>query len=140
MTADLRQELLTFLESRVFDPVLASSPQGYSESDRRVLEQLKRKTEFQKHRYRTYANTVQIRQAFEDDLYSQAGRKIHAALRRLGLPSLNAMRDEFLQMASRLGIPQVERRWQASDPRPVYLWQNATRPPRRAPTARRKSA
>jgi hypothetical protein len=140
MTVDSWQELLTFLESRVFDPVLTSSPKGYSESDQRVLEQLKRKTEFQKHRYRTYASGAQIRQAFEDDLHSQAGRKIHAALERLRLPSLGAVRDEFFEVASRLGIPHVERRWHAADPRPVYLWQNATRPSRRAPSARRKSA
>jgi hypothetical protein len=140
MTADLRQELVTLLESRVFDPVLASPSKGFSESDQRVLEQLKRKTEFQKHRYRTYANGAQIRQAFEDDLHSQAGRKIHAALERLGLPSLGAIREEFFEVATRLGIPHVERRWQASDPRPVYLWQNATRPSRRASVARRKSA
>jgi hypothetical protein len=140
MTADLRQELLMFLENRVFDPVLASSPKGYSESDQRVLEQLKRKTEFQKHRYRTYASGVQIRQAFEDDLHSQAGRKIHAALERLRLPSLGAIRDEFFDVASRLGIPHVERRWQTFDPRPVYLWQNATRPSRRSSAVRRKSA
>lgn len=139
MTADLRQELLAFLESRVFDPVLASSSEAYSDSDRRVLEQLKRKTEFQKHRYRTYANGAQIRQAFEDDLHSQAGRKLHAGLERLGLPSLAVLRDEFGTLAAQLGIPHVERRWSTSEP-PVYLWQNATRPPRRAPGARRTSA
>jgi hypothetical protein len=140
MTADFRQELLTFLEHRVFDPVLASALERYSGPDQRVLEQLKRKTEFQKHRYRTYASGVQIRQAFEDDLHSQAGRKTHAALQRLGLPSLPALRDEFLIIAASLGIPSVERRWHAVESAPVYLWQNATRSSRRATPARRKSA
>ncbi len=106
MAQNKRQELLSFLDRKAFDPVLKASPDRYQgEADRRALEHVKRSTKSEKKRYHeNYGNAEEIRKRFLDDLDSEAAKKVDSELRRLDLPCLPELKDEFLQLCDSLGV------------------------------------
>jgi hypothetical protein len=94
-----KRELLRFLDSRVFNPVLKAKPQDYKESDRGALADVQGSTRSERERFHSYKNAADIVNNFKSDLHSETAKRINAELRRLKLPSLPSVKDEFLEAA-----------------------------------------
>lgn len=85
--------------------MLNASERDYSESDKKILEEVKSKTCTEKERYHNdYSSAKQVRDNFISDLHSEAAKSVHAKLKRLELPRLPDIRDEFLELCDRLGV------------------------------------
>ncbi len=104
MADTAKQKLIQFLERKAWDPVLKASAGGYSDSERKTLDRVQRKTQSQRERYQTYGSAGEVRQQFEDDLHSDNARKTNADLKRLDLPIQADVVDEFFRLADRLGV------------------------------------
>ena len=96
MKDQAKTKLIRFLDARVYNPILKAPEKKYSASDRKILERVKRKTEQLKDGYRKYQSAGQVRQEFEDDLRSEAAKKVNADLKRLNLPGYRTSRRNFL--------------------------------------------
>ncbi len=94
-----KAELIRFLDSKVFNPILRAKKENYKESDRKLLEDVQQATESEKKRYRGYRNAGDIRDNYMSDLHSEAAKKINRELKKLRLPRLPDFRDEFLAIA-----------------------------------------
>jgi len=94
-----KTELLRFLDSRVFNPILKAKPDRYKESDRRALAGVRSSTRSDKERFHNYPNARAVIDNFRSDLHSATARRIDAELKRLKLPSLPAVKKEFLELA-----------------------------------------
>jgi hypothetical protein len=110
-TRDDREKLIRFLNRRAFEPVLRASPDDYpSEADRALLDDVKRRTESEQKRYRERYHTAEdVRTNFLRDLGSEPAKKVHAELRRLKLPALPDLEDDFLQLCDELGVTPARR-------------------------------
>ena len=99
------ERLVHFLNRTAFDPVLRASPSDYkSESDKKVLADVQRKTKTEKERYAGYESAAKVKQMFEDDLNSEPAKKVHRELERLGLPTIPSLKAEFEQLCEREGV------------------------------------
>lgn len=124
MAADnkARQKLVQFINRKMLDPVLRTSDKRFSESERKVLERLKKKTETQKERYANYKTAAEVRQQFQGDLTSQPAKRVHADLRKLNLPAQPDFKDDFLALADRLNVTKGERTHRKHRPHPPHPW------------------
>jgi hypothetical protein len=106
-----REELLRFLDRRAFKPVLRASPDDYaSDADKELLEDMKRRTETEQERYHhRYKTAEEVRTNFLRDLSSEPAQRVHAELRRLSLPALPELKDEFLKLCDELGVGPAHR-------------------------------
>jgi hypothetical protein len=104
MAKDRKSELLSLVERSAFDPVLRAKPDGRSEADKATLAELQDKTRAEIDRYRAYDSAEDLLTNFKRDLHSTAAKKVHADLRRLDLPTIEDIRDEFEAKATDLGI------------------------------------
>jgi hypothetical protein len=96
-----KQELIHFLERKVFNPILQAKADDYSGDDRERLEHVQKSTESEKERYHHYGNAEEVVLNFKRDLHSEAAKKINAELSRLKLPRLPDIKDEFLDFAAK---------------------------------------
>jgi hypothetical protein len=94
-----KQELIHFLEQRVFNPILRAKPDDYSNRDRAALEHVQKSTESEKDRYHHYGSVSEVVLNFKRDLHSAAAKKVDSELSRLKLPCLPDVKDEFLKLA-----------------------------------------
>jgi hypothetical protein len=94
-----KQELIHFLEQRVFNPILRAKPDDYSNGDRAALEHVQKATTSEKDRYHRYGSADEVILNFKRDLHSAAAKKIDSELSRLKLPCLPDIKDEFLKLA-----------------------------------------
>jgi hypothetical protein len=100
-----RDKLLRFLDQTAFDPILRAKPDKYSDADRRVLADVQRRTESEKKRYHDdYGSAREIRDRFMQDVHSSAAKKVNDELKRLGLPRLPDLQDEFLKLCEEIGV------------------------------------
>jgi hypothetical protein len=101
-----RERLLKFLDERAFDPILRTSPDRYSsDAQKRMLEDVKRRTESEKKRYHeNYTSAEEIRGRFLEDVHSSAAEKVNRELQKLNLPRLPDLRDEFLRLCEQAGV------------------------------------
>lgn len=97
------KKLLDFLDRKAFDPVLRARPDKYSDDERAKLEQVKEATRKERERYHHYGSARKIVEMFKDDLSSAPAKKVHGELRRLRLPTFGELRDEFDDLAAKLG-------------------------------------
>jgi hypothetical protein len=104
MTSDSRDELLRYLERKAFDPVLHAKAEGRSESEKRRLVDVQKRTRAEVERYHKYGSAQELVTNFKRDLSSEAAKKVHAELRSLGLPTIEDFREEFEQKARDLGV------------------------------------
>lgn len=93
-------ELLEFLNKRVFDPILRESPDKYKEDQRDDLLYVQRATRDEKKRYEHYESAQKVIDMFKDDLRSENAKPVNSKLKRLGLPALPDVEEEFLKRAS----------------------------------------
>lgn len=94
-----KQELIDFLDRKVFDPILRASPERYNESDRKKLQDVQDRTRSEKERFRTYANAQEVIDNYKSDLHSSTAKRVNAELEHLKLPTLPSVEDEFLKTA-----------------------------------------
>ncbi len=100
-----RDELVRFLDEKVFDPILRASPDRFSGTERRRYEDVRRSTENEKHRYHDDYKTAQsVKENYLSDLGSETGKKKTAELESLHLPTLPQIHDDFLKLCEKLGI------------------------------------
>ncbi len=95
-----KQELVDFLEKRVFRPVLDAKPEDYPESKRDDLLDVQRSTRSEVQRFRNYESAEQVKDMYRDDLSSKAAKDVQRKSRELGLPTLPEVRDEFEKLAN----------------------------------------
>jgi hypothetical protein len=94
-----KTELLRFLDSHVFNPILRAKEEDYKESDRTVLADVQGSTKSEKERFHHYGSAQEVRDNYLSDLHSETARRINKELRRLKLPRLPDVKDEFLKIA-----------------------------------------
>lgn len=94
-----KSELVSFLDRRVFDPILKASSSGRSDHEKRELEDVQRRTRTEQDRYHHYESAEKVIEMYKDDLSSEKAREVNAKLQRLKLPILADVKEEFLKMA-----------------------------------------
>ncbi len=99
-----RQQLVDFLGRKARRPVLNAKLDDYSGREREEPAHLQRTTETEPERYRHHGSAEKVVKMFTDDLDSEPPKRVLRELHRLKLPSLDDVRDEFLELAQRLGI------------------------------------
>lgn len=94
-----KQELIHFLEQKVFHPILRAKPDHYNEHERKMLEDVQRSTKSEIDRYHHYGSADEVVVNFKRDLHSSAAKKVDSELSKLRLPCLPDVEDEFLRLA-----------------------------------------
>lgn len=94
-----KEDLLRFLDSHVFTPILRKSPNDYSKADQDKLKDVQERTQTEKERFRSYNSAEEVVVNFKRDLHSEAAKPVNAELERLKLPTLSSVREEFLKEA-----------------------------------------
>jgi hypothetical protein len=95
-----KEELLRFLDKRVFEPILQESPAGKNGRQREELEDVQKRTRMERERYQDYPNAEKLIQMYNDDLHSEKAREVNAKLRRLHLPTLGDVKGELERLAN----------------------------------------
>lgn len=99
---DARQNLVELLNKKVFGPILEASPDKYEdEGDRQKLNDLKSTT---RSTQKSYENAEKVVEMYRDNLSSDAAAKVQRESKRLGLPALPDVKEEFERLARELGV------------------------------------
>lgn len=103
---EAREQLLDLLDKKAFNPILKASPDDYSsDADKKKLQEVQRTTRNTQQSYHEKYKTAQdVQTNFRRDLSSEAAKKVHRELQHLKLPTLNDIKDEFEQLADKLGV------------------------------------
>jgi Tfp pilus assembly protein PilO len=100
-----REELLKFLNQKVFDPILRALPEDYESQDlKRKLNDVKTRTESEKHLFHEFQTAEEVKKNYLADLDFRIARKIDHELDELKLPSLPKVKDEFLRLCEKLRV------------------------------------
>jgi hypothetical protein len=85
---------------------LKAAPGKYSsENDKKKLQDVQATTRSTQQSYHDkYKTASAVRENFQRDLNSEAAKKVHRELKSLNLPTLNDIKDEFEQLADKLGV------------------------------------
>lgn len=94
-----KRELLRFLDSRVFNPILKASDSGKSPSRQGKLQDVKDRTRSEQERFRHYRSAREIIDNYKSDLHSSTAKRVNRELDSLGLPTLPSVKDDFLKIA-----------------------------------------
>jgi hypothetical protein len=94
-----KQDLLHFLDRRVFNPILHASANDYSETDQRKLKDVQDRTQSEKERFYNYSSAAEIVENYKRDLHSSTAKRVNSELEHLKLPTLPSVKDEFLKEA-----------------------------------------
>lgn len=108
MKENARERLVSFLDRKVFDPILKRKGRGFDERQKRTLEQVQKKTDREKERFHNYRTAERVRRAYLNDLSSEPAQRVNAKLEQLGLPKLPDVHDDFLSLCDRLGVEEGE--------------------------------
>lgn len=95
-----KEELVEFLDHKIFNPILNASPNKYSGQQRDDLKYVQDRTRAEKERYHDYGSARELVQMYKDDLSSENAKPVNSKLRELGLPLLADIKDEFEQKAA----------------------------------------
>lgn len=95
-----KEKLVHYLDEHVFNRVLHAKPHRLSERARAALEDAQKRTLTEQQRYHRYPSAEKVVEMYKSDLRSGNARKVNATLRRLGLPILADVKDEFERLAS----------------------------------------
>jgi hypothetical protein len=94
-----KQDLLHFLDRRVFNPILHASADDYSNADQKKLKDVQDRTQSEKERFHKYASAADIVENYKRDLHSSTAKRVNSELEHLKLPTLPSVEDEFLKEA-----------------------------------------
>lgn len=95
-----REELVRFLDTRVFDRILKASPDSYQKDKRDDLKYVQDRTRSERERYHNYGSAEEVVRMYKDDLHSENAKSVNNKLQELGLPRLADVRDEFERKAA----------------------------------------
>ncbi len=95
-----KKELLRFLDAHVFDPIITASPEKYSQEEQDDLKYVQERTHTEKQRYHQYDSADEIVRMYKDDLHSENAKPVNSRLKRLGLPRLEDVREQFQKKAA----------------------------------------
>lgn len=95
-----KEELVRFLDQRVFDPILKASLDEYSGKQRDDLKYVQDRTRSEKERYHQYGSADEVVRMYKDDLHSENAKPVNSRLKELKLPRLEDVRDEFERKAA----------------------------------------
>ncbi|HSV01809.1 MAG TPA: hypothetical protein VLI41_01265 [Phenylobacterium sp.] len=101
---DAKEHLVSYLKSRAFEPVLRARDDGRSETEKRKLSDVKKRTREEIDRFEHYGSAQEVYVNFKRDLDSEPAKKVHAELRSLGLPTINDIAGDFENEARKLGV------------------------------------
>lgn len=100
-----KEKLVSLLDQAAFDPVLKKNPDNFSTEKRQLFDDVKRSTESEKNRFHNeYRSPKEVKDNFLSDLSSQAAKKKHEDLRKLGLPKLPDVKKKFLKLCDDLKV------------------------------------
>lgn len=94
-----KAELVRFLDRHVFEPILKADAAKYTGHEKDELQDVPRRTETERARYRKYDSADRVVEMYKDDLTSEKAKPVNAKLKRLKLPILADVKDEFLKLA-----------------------------------------
>jgi hypothetical protein len=94
-----KQELVDYLDRHVFDPILRADASERSEHEKEELKDVQRRTETEKDRFHHYESAERVVAMYKDDLSSEKAKPVNAKLKKLKLPILADVKDEFLDLA-----------------------------------------
>lgn len=94
-----KQELVHYLDQHVFDPILRADSSHRSENEKKELQDVQRRTESEKDRFHHYESAERVVAMYKDDLSSEKAKPVNAKLKKLNLPVLADVKDEFLKLA-----------------------------------------
>lgn len=100
---DARRQLVEFLERKAFRPVLRADEADFPEARRSKLRDVQESTRKEIERFHHYRSAEEVVTNFRRDLTSEPAKKVHRALKDLGLPTLEDVREEFEKLAERVG-------------------------------------
>ena len=95
-----KEDLVRFLDQRVFDPILKASPDKYNQKQQEDLRYVQDRTRSEKERYAKYGSADEVVRMYKDDLNSENAKPVNNRLRELGLPRLVDVKDEFEKRAA----------------------------------------
>jgi hypothetical protein len=101
---DERQKLLAFLNDRFFVPVLRTSFENYPECEQHALVHVQTTARAEQERYKTYKDAEEVREHYMRDVHSRNCDTVNSALKRLKLPRLMDIKDEFLTLCKELEV------------------------------------
>jgi hypothetical protein len=106
MADEVKTQLISLLERRVFQPVLSVTPDDFdAPNDREMLEDLQDNLRAERQRFREeYGSAEEVRDAFHDDVSSEEGQELERESHMLGLPFLTDVEQEFEELCKKLGI------------------------------------
>jgi|ERR1700724_3626122 hypothetical protein len=101
-----REQLLRFLDDRVFQPTLTAQPLAYaSTEDRKLLKSLQKRVHECKVRYLAdYATANDVKANFGQDINSKSGQALASDMWILKLPRFEDVRSDFLALCTKLGL------------------------------------
>jgi hypothetical protein len=101
----VREQLLRFLDDRVFQPTLTAQPLAYPTDDRKLLKSVQKRVHDSRTRYLAdYPSAVDIKANFTQDLSSKPGQALAADMWMLHLPRFEDIRADFLTLCTQLGL------------------------------------
>jgi hypothetical protein len=101
-----REQLLRFLDERVFQPALAAQPLSYGAvDDRKLLKTVQRRVHESRVRYfAEYASAGEVKANFVQDLHSKPGQALASDMWQLKLTRFEDVQPAFLALCQQLGI------------------------------------
>ena len=101
-----REQLLRFLDDRVFQPALTAEPLAYATSaERNLLKSVQRRVHESRTRYLTdYPSAGDVKDNFDQDLSSKPGQALAADMWLLHLARLEDIRFDFFALCIQLGL------------------------------------
>jgi hypothetical protein len=94
-----KRELLRYLDTHVFNPIIRASPEKYSEFQQKKLRDVQDRTRSEKDRFHHYGSAGEIVDNYKSDLHSSTAKRVNRELEQLRLPTLPSVKDEFLKVA-----------------------------------------
>lgn len=95
-----KEELISFLDQHVFDPILNAPEAKYTGKLRDDLKYVKDRTRSEKERYHNYGTADEVLRMYKDDLHSENAKPVNEKLKELGLPRLIDVREKFERKAA----------------------------------------
>jgi hypothetical protein len=95
-----KDELVSFLDQHVFDPILKASSDKYSGNKQDDLKYVQDRTRSEKERYHNYGSADEVVRMYKDDLNSENAKPVNNKLKELGLPRLADVKDQFEKKAA----------------------------------------
>jgi hypothetical protein len=104
--ASAREQLLRFIDDRIFRPALDVQPLAFgTPEDRKLLRSVQKRVHESRQRYLAdYESAVDIKVNFVQDLTSKAGQALATDMWLLKLTRFEDVSTEFLRLCKQLGL------------------------------------